>query len=98
MIVIEFEPGPEGIGVLHAQVQDAFASGVSGLQLGIDPLDTRILLEQKNPFLEADDIDGSLRSASHPVPQIRTPEPAIPLHIDARQRAFDHLNGNEVAS
>ena len=83
LVVAEVQPSLPWTGFLDFHGEDAFAALVAGSEFGVDPLDTRVSLEQLQPFLDRRKFQRRVRAQGYAVAQVASPKPISSLHVDS---------------
>ena len=82
--------------VRHAHVQYAVTTLVARPQFGVHALDSFILLQELQLFLQRVDLQRCAGSEFDPVVQVRVGEPAVALDVDPCQLSLDDMDGNDA--
>lgn len=97
LVVVDVQREPVRQSLLDEHRQRRLARPQPGLQLRIQPPEAWILQELLQPLLERVDVQRRPGAEGEPLAQVARAKPAVPVHLDVGQLAFDDLVDDDTA-
>src|SRR5215831_8732571 len=91
LVIVEVEPRLEREPVLDPDVEECLAGLETGLQLGIDARDARVLEEQLKSLLQLVDVQRRPRGQRESPREVAGAKPSVAFDLDAGQAPLDDL-------